>query len=433
MNKENGYIIKNGRIIDPAQNIDTKGDIAVLDGKIVKPETLKSPEIIDASGLVVAPGFIDLHVHLRQPGGTHKETIATGTRAAAAGGFTAVVPMPNTSPAADNVGAIEYLKRHIAQSGVVKVHLCAALTTGLKGENMAGIGSLKQNGVVALSDDGRCVQNHEVMRHIMEYAHSFDLPVFDHCEDENLAGDGVMHEGYWSTVLGLSGIPAASEELMVERDIIMAEITGTRIHIQHISAMGSVRKVREAQSRGVAVSAEVTPHHIALTDEKLKHFDTNFKMNPPLMSEKHRMALIDGLKDGTIAAIATDHAPHTATEKLVEIDYAPFGIVGLETALPVCLTELYHKQHLTLPQLVSKFTDGPASILKMDTGHLKEGGCADITIFDPDCKQTIDTASFYSKSCNTPFGDCELRGKVKATIVDGVFIYSDMPGIKGTI
>ncbi len=433
MNRKNGYILKNGRIIDPAQNIDAKGDIAVLNGKIVKPETLKSPEIIDVSGLVVAPGFIDLHVHLRQPGGTHKETIATGTRAAAAGGFTAVVPMPNTSPATDNVGAVEYLKRHITQSAAVKVHLCAALTKELKGENMASIGSLKQNGIVALSDDGKCVQNHEIMRHIMEYAQSFDLPIFDHCEDENLASDGVMHEGYWSTVLGLRGIPAASEELMVERDIIMAEITGARIHIQHISAMGSVRKVREAQSRGVTVTAEVTPHHIALTDEKLKHFDPNFKMNPPLMSEKHRLALIDGLKDGTIAAIATDHAPHTATDKLVEIDYAPFGIVGLETALPVCLTELYHKKHLTLSQLVSKFTEGPASILKMDTGHLKEGGCADLTIFDPDAKQTIDISKFHSKSCNTPFGGCEFRGKVKATIVDGEFVYSDLPDIQGTI
>ncbi len=433
MNKKKGYILKNGRIIDPTQNIDAKGDIAVFDGKIVKPETLKSPEIIDASGLVVAPGFIDLHVHLRQPGGTDKETIATGTRAAAAGGFTAIVPMPNTSPVADNVGAIEYLKRHIAQSSVVKIHLCAALTIGLKGENMSGIGSLKQNGVVALSDDGRCVQNHEIMRHIMEYAQSFDLPIFDHCEDDNLVGKGVMHEGYWSTVLGLRGIPAASEELMVERDIIMAEITGARIHIQHISAMGSVRKVREAQSRGVAVTAEVTPHHISLLDENLKHFDPNFKMNPPLMSEKHRTALIEGLKDGTIAAIATDHAPHTPTDKLVEIDYAPFGIIGLETALPVCLTELYHKKHLTLPQLVSKFTDGPASILKIDTGHLKEGSCADITIFDSESTQTVDVTKFYSKSSNTPFGGCEFRGKVKATIVDGSFIYSDLPGIKGAI
>ena len=433
MNKKNGYILKGGRIIDPAQNIDEIGDIAVLNGKIVQSSDLDSPEIIDVSGLVVAPGFIDIHVHLRQPGGTHKETIATGTRAAAAGGFTAVVPMPNTSPVTDNVGAVEYLKRHISQSGVVKVYLCAAMTAGLKGECMSGIGTLKKNGVVALSDDGRCVQNHEIMKHIMEYAKSFDLPIFDHCEDENLAGDGVMHEGYWSTVLGLRGIPAASEELMVERDIIMSETTEARIHIQHISSMGSVRKVREAQSRGINVSAEVTPHHIALTDENLKHFDPNFKMNPPLMSEEHRAALIEGLKDGTIVAIATDHAPHTATDKLVEIDYAPFGIVGLETALPVCLTELYHKKHLTLSQLVSKFTDGPASVLKMDTGHLKEGTCADITIFDPECKQTIDASTFYSKSSNTPFDGCEFRGKVKATIVDGEFIYSNLQGIEGQI
>jgi len=433
MHKKNGYIIKNGRVIDPAQDIDKKVDIAVLNGKIVPPSTLKSPEIIDVEGLIVAPGFIDIHVHLRQPGGTHKETIATGTRAAAAGGFTTVLPMPNTSPVIDNVGAIEYMKRHVAKDGVIKVLLCAAMTKDLAGQNMSGIGSLKQNGVIALSDDGHCVQNHEIMRHIMEYAHSFDLPIFDHCEDNNLAGDGVMHEGYWSTVLGLRGIPSASEELMVERDIIMAETTGARIHIQHISAAGSVRKVREAQSRGLSVSAEVTPHHIALTDENLKHFDPNFKMNPPLMSEMHKNALIEGLKDGTIAAIATDHAPHTETEKLVEIDYAPFGIIGLETALSVCLTELYHKKHLTLSQLISKFTSGPASILKMDTGHLKEGGDADITIFDPDSSAVVDSSGFYSKARNTPFNGHELRGEVKATIVDGSFIFSRIPGVKGKI
>jgi dihydroorotase len=433
MNKKDGYILKGGRVIDPVQNIDKKSDIGVLNGKIVKASKLKSAEIIDLKGLVVSPGFIDLHVHLRQPGGTHKETIATGTKAAAAGGFTSIVAMPNTSPVADNPGTLEYLKRHAKEDGVVKVLICAAMTNNLDGQNMASIGSLKKNGVVALSDDGRCVQNHEIMRHIMEYSQSFDLPIFDHCEDENLTGDGVMHEGYWSTVLGLRSIPTASEELMVARDIILAEITGARLHIQHISTLGSVRKVKAAQSRGFAVSAEVTPHHIALTDENLKHFDPNFKMNPPLVSEEHRQALIKGLKDGTIAAIATDHAPHTETEKLVEIDYAPFGIIGLETALPVCLTELYHKKHLTLSQLVSKFTEGPASILNIETGNLKEGANADITVFDPDAKQIIDSSKFYSKSRNTPFNGCEVRGKVKATIVDGKFIFSELPSIKGKI
>ena len=267
----------------------------------------------------------------------------------------------------------------------------------------------------------------------MEYSKSFNLPIFDHCEDEILAADGVMHEGYWSMLLGLRGIPAASEELMVARDIILAEIAGSRIHIQHVSSLGSVRKIREAQSRGVAITAEVTPHHIALTDENLKHFDSNFKMNPPLMSEEHRTALIEGLKDGTITAIATDHAPHTETEKLVEIDYAPFGIIGLETALSVCMTELYHKKHLTLSQLVAKFTEGPAAVLGMDTGHLKEGTAADITVFDPDSAYTIDSSEFYSKARNTPFNGCEVRGKVKATIVDGKIIYSTLPGVKGHI
>lgn len=433
MNKKNGYILKNGRVIDPVQKIDKKCDIGVLNGKIVKTSKLKSPEIIDLNGLVVSPGFIDLHVHLRQPGATHKETIATGTKAAAAGGFTSVVAMPNTSPAADNPGTLEYIKRHAKEDGVVKVLICAAMTKGLKGQNMAGIGSLKKNGVVALSDDGKCVQNHEIMRHIMEYSKSFDLPIFDHCEDDNLSADGVMHEGYWSTVLGLKSIPTASEELMVSRDILLAEITGARLHIQHVSGKGSVRKIKAAQSRGIRVSAEVTPHHIALSDENMKYFDSNYKMKPPLVSDDHRKALIKGLKDGTISSIATDHAPHTETEKMVEIDYAPFGIIGLETAVPICFTELFHKKHLTLSQLISKFTEGPASILKMDIGHLKEGGDADITILDPDLEHNIDSSRFYSKSSNTPFNGHIVRGKVKATIVDGKFIFSELSGVKGNI
>jgi len=431
--KKGTYILKGGRLIDPARNIDKKTDIGIQDGRIVAVSSLQSPKIIDVSGLIVAPGFIDLHVHLRQPGRSDKETIATGTRAAAAGGFTSIVAMPNTSPVADNAGTIEYIRSHAHKDGVVKILPCAAMTIGQKGENMSSIGGLKSRGVVALSDDGKCVQNHDIMRHIIEYAKTFSLPILDHCEDENLSGDGVMFEGEWSTLLGLRGIPAAAEELMVARDIILAEIIDWKVHIQHISSKGSVRMVKDAQKRGVQISAEVTPHHIALNDEPLKQFDTNYKMNPPLMSDDHRKALVRGLKDGTISCIATDHAPHTATEKLVEFDYAPFGIIGLETALSVCLTELYHKKHLTLSQLISKFTQGPAEVLGIDAGTLEEGSKADITIFDPDIENTIESSKFFSKARNTPFNGSKVKGRVAATIVDGKIIYSIMNNVKGKI
>lgn len=429
----NGYIFKGGRVIDPSQNIDKKCDFAILKDKIVAPKDLTSPTVIDLSGLIIAPGFIDVHVHLRQPGRTDKETIATGTRAAAAGGFTTIIPMPNTSPVADNSATIEYIRNHAKSEGVVKILPCAAMTKGQKGEEMSSIGSLSKRGVVALSDDGRCVQNHEIMRHIVEYAKGFSLPILDHCEDENLASDGVMHEGEWSTLLGLNSIPAAAEELMVARDAIISEIVNWKIHIQHISSKGSVRIVRDAQKRGVQLSAEVTPHHITLTDNVIKSFDSNFKMNPPLMSEDHKDALIEGLKDGTIACIATDHAPHTETDKMVEFDYAPFGIVGLETALPICLTELYHKKHLTLLQLISKFTTGPAQLLNIDSGTLQEGKQADITIFDPKKSHIIDKNLFYSKGKNTPFDGWKVKGKVMATIVDGKTIYSQIKELKGKI
>lgn len=429
----NEYILKGGRIIDPVSNIDKTGDIGIKNGKIVDPKSLKKAETIKVSGLIVAPGFIDMHVHLRQPGRTDKETIASGSRAAAAGGFTTIVAMPNTSPVADNAGTIEYIHSHAKKEGVVKILPASAMTKDLEGESMAGIGSLKRRGVVAITDDGKCVQNHEIMRHIIEYAKTFELPILDHCEDENLTGDGIVHEGQWSTLLGLRGIPAASEELMVARDIILAEIIDWKVHIQHISSKGSVRMVKDAQKRKIPVSAEVTPHHIALNDEVLKHFNTNHKMKPPLMSEDHRKSLIKGLKDGTISCIATDHAPHTETEKMVEFDYAPFGIIGLETALPVCLTELYHKKHLSLTQFVSKFTEGPARVLGIDAGSLTEGSDADVTIFDPDAEQTIDSSKFYSKARNTPFDGWEVKGKVAATIVDGKIIYSNIKGVKGKI
>ncbi|MFA7231933.1 MAG: dihydroorotase [Victivallaceae bacterium] len=426
MNKKKSYILTGGRVVDPFRGIDAVMDIGVMDGVIVEPESVVNPETIDVSGLIVAPGFIDMHVHLRQPGNHAAETIATGTMAAAAGGFSGIVPMPNTSPAADTPGAIEYIKRHTEREGKVKVYPCGCMTKNLEGKEMAGIGSLKAAGVVAVSDDGKCIQNHELMRHVAEYTASFGLPILDHCEDDCLKGEGVMHEGVWSVLLGMQGISSASEELMIARDIIMSRMSGCRIHIQHLSCQEGVSMIRHAREKGILISAEVTPHHISLTDECIKKFDTNYKMNPPLRSEYDRQALIQGLADGTITVIATDHAPHTATAKLVEFDYAPFGIVGLETAIPVCLSELYHTGVLSISSFVSKFTVGPAEILGFKNKSLAAGNPADITIIDLNREFTVDASKFYSKSRNTPYNGMTFKGKAVATVVDGKFVFSEL-------
>ena len=425
MTTVNSFIIKGGRVIDPSRDVNDIMDIAVADGKIVDPATLSADaQQIDASGLIIAPGFVDVHVHLRQPGNTVAETIASGATAAAAGGFTAVVAMPNTSPAADNTGAIDYLRKN-AKNAPAKILPCGAMTKGLEGKDMAGIGSLKAAGVVALSDDGRCIQNNDLMRRIVQYSKSFGLPIMDHCEEETMASDGVMHEGTWSTLLGIRGIPAAAEELIIARNIILAKLVDWKIHMQHISTAGSVEMIRRAKKDGIPVSAEVTPHHLTLTDENIKKFDSNYKMNPPLRSEEDRLALIEGLRDGTISIIATDHAPHTETAKLVEFDYAPNGIVGLETAVPVCLTELYHKGVLTASDLIAKFTTGPADLLNLDCGTLAPGAVADITILDLDKEFTIDKNEFKSKSRNTPFDGMAVKGKAVGTIVDGRFTHRE--------
>lgn len=422
---KNSWIIKGGRLIDPVQGIDEVRDIGVSEGVIVDPGKVdNSAQLLHVEGLVITPGLVDIHVHLRQPGKTAAETIATGTLAAAAGGFTSIVAMPNTSPVADTPAAIEYLRTHALREGVVKVLPAGAMTKGSEGKEMAGIGGLKKAGVVALSDDGKCVQNHEIMRHLVEYSKSFGLTLLDHCEDEIVMSGGVMHEGYWSTILGLRGISSAAEEMMVARDIILARLADWKIHVQHISSKESIELVRNARRKGVMVSAEATPHHIALTDECVKDFDTNYKMNPPLRSEADRQSIIAGLKDGTITVIASDHAPHTETEKLVEFDYAPFGIVGLETALPICLTELYHKGHLTLPELVSKWTKGPAEVLGIDIGTLKDGMPADITVIDTETEFAIDKDKFLSKSRNTPFHGMKVKGRAVATLVNGIFVHN---------
>lgn len=423
-------IYKGARVIDPARNIDKVMDIGVENGVFADPATLKDAEVVDLAGYVLAPGFIDLHVHLRQPGKTDAETIHTGTLAAAAGGFTSIVAMPNTSPCADNPGTIHYIRTYAQAEGVVKVLPCGAITKGLEGQEMAGIGGLKAAGVVALSDDGKCVQNHELMRHVIEYSRTFKLPILDHCEDTVLASGGVMHEGHWSVFLGMKGMAAAAEELIVARDAILARTAGWKVHIQHVSTKGSLSIIRTAQKEGVQITAEATPHHISLTDVEIKKFDTNYKMNPPLRSEEDRLAVIEGLRDGTITVIATDHAPHTNTAKTVEFDYAPFGIIGLETAVQICLTELYHKQYLDLPALISKFTNGPADVLGMPIGTLENGRPADITILDPEKEGVVDADKFYSKSRNTPFNGYRYKGLAVGTIVDGKCVFSLLDSLK---
>lgn len=420
--------IRGGRVIDPATGRDGIGDVYLADGKIV-PAPAPGASEIDARGLVVCPGFIDIHVHLREPGQGAKETIETGTKAAAAGGFTSVVAMPNTSPVADHPGIIAWMQERAASSGVVNVFPTGAITVASQGEQLAPIGAMAAAGIVAVTDDGRCVQNHEVMRRAVEYAGMFGLPVLDHCQDASLAGsEAAMHEGYHSALLGLPGWPRMAEELIVARNAMLAEATGTRIHCQHLSSAGSVRLLREAIARGVPLSGEACPHHLALTDENLSGYDTNFKMNPPLREPADIDALLGGIADGTIAILATDHAPHAVYEKEVEFAAAPFGIVGLETAVGIfCEILLHRRQVIGLPRLVAMLTVNPARLLGLDRGTLSVGAPADVTLLDPDRAWTVDKNSFASKGRNTPFDGWTLRGRAVRTIVGGKTVW-ELPG-----
>lgn len=424
-------LITNGRVVDPANRLNTVLDLLIVDGKILKvgPKLLltdpraKDAQVIDASGRLVVPGFVDLHTHLREPGYEYKETIRTGTAAAAAGGFTTVCVMPNTNPVNDNQSVTEFILDKARKEGCVNVRPIGAITKGSRGEELAEISDLKLAGCVGVSDDGCPVMNSEVMRRAMEYAGTFDLPVIDHCEDLNLSRGGSMHEGKISTELGLRGIPAAAEEVMVARDLILAEQTGTHLHLAHVSTAGSVRMIREAKARSVRVTAEVCPHHFTLTHEALREFDANKKMNPPLRTKVDVDALIEGLQDGTLDAIATDHAPHAPEEKLQEFETAPCGVVGLETAWPLAYG-LVAAGMMTLEEIVAKLTINPARIIKIDRGTLSEGSVADVTLIDPEATWIVDPEQLRSKSRNTPFAGWKMKGRVVKTLVSGEVVWS---------
>ncbi len=419
--------IAQARVIDPAARRDGIGDLFVRQGRFVAALSAaerKRARRIDGRGLVACPGLVDIHVHFREPGQTHKETIASGSRAAAAGGFATGGCRANPVAPADNAGTIQFIKDAIERDSVVKVHPTGGITVGLKGHALAPIGSLKRAGVVAITDDGDCVQSNELMRRALEYAKMFDLPVMDHCQDQSMTQDAVMNEGVVSTRLGLRGWPNAAEDLIVSRDVILAHYTGARLHLQHISSRHSVEIIRQAKARGLQVTAEATPHHIAFTENALKDYDTGFKMNPPLRSEEDRREIIRGLRDGTLDCLSTDHAPHTDYEKDREFDFAPNGVIGLETALPVALEVLGRRHRFPLARVLDLMTRRPAGILGLAAGTLAPGAAADVCLFDPAETWTYDAKAGFSKSANSPWNGRTLTGRVKTTIVDGRVVFS---------
>ena len=449
-------LITGGRLIDPSQNLDSISDILILDGKVAAIGTEAAKKVgkevqrLDATGKVVCPGLIDLHVHLREPGQSAKETIATGTLSAAMGGFTTLVCMPNTTPRIDNSGTVALIRERAEKEGIVNVFVTGAITKNIDGEELAPIGSLKRAGAIAITDDGHCVQNNDLMRRALEYARMCDLPVMDHCQDYSLVTDGVIHEGYWSAILGLKGWPAAGEEMIVVRNILLAELTGAWVHCQHLSSAKSVELLREARKKGITISGEACPHHFTLTDAsiagsdrfwnedgkelfsakaedrpKWPSYDTNFKMNPPLRSAEDREALLQGLCDGTLEVIASDHAPHCDYEKEVEFDYAPFGITGLENELALSLMQLVHTGRMALPDLIAKFTLNPARLLKLNKGTLKTGADGDVTVIDADKEWIFSRSETGSKSLNNPFYGWRMKGKAIATIVCGKVVWSE--------
>ena len=420
-------LIRGGRVIDPANSVDAVQDVLLEDGKVAKlGAKLTAPPgaaVIEAAGKLVCPGFIDIHVHLREPGHEYKETVATGTRAAAAGGFTAVCCMANTSPVNDNRAVTDYILAKARSEGVVRVYPIGAVTRGLEGRELAELAELAEAGCVAFSDDGKCVMNAGLYRRAMEYTLPFAVPVISHAEDQTLSQGGSMHEGVVSTELGLRGIPAAAEDVMVARDIVLAELTGAHVHIAHLSTAGAVRLVREGKARGVRVTAEVTPHHLVLTDEAVRSWDGNTKMAPPLRTKRDTEALVEALADGTIDCVATDHAPHAVAEKEGEFDRAANGVVGLETALSLLYDRLVRPGVLPLDRLVARLSRDPARLLNLPGGTLAPGAPADVTLIDPEATVTVDPARFASRSRNTPFAGWTLTGRPWKTIVGGTVVW----------
>ena len=422
-------LIANGYVIDPAQGINGGKNVFIEDGRVrsllARGDGLpEGAEVFDATGLVVAPGFIDLHTHLREPGQEYKETIESGARAAAAGGWTSVCAMPNTDPVNDNPAVTRFIVEQAERAALSNVFPVGAITKGSQGEELAEMGEMRRAGIVAVTDDGRPVPSAGMMRRAMEYARGFDLPVVDHCEDKSLSAGGCMHEGAWSLRLGLRGQPALAEELDALRDCALAELTGARLHLAHASTRGALEAVRRAKEKGLRVTCEVTPHHFSLTDEAVAGYDTNTKMCPPLRSADHLNAIIEGLRDGTVDAIATDHAPHHADEKALEYDHAPFGITGLETAVGLALDRLVHGGVIGLERLVELCSTNPARIFGLaDRGTLRPGAWADVTVIDPDLAWTFRAAASKSKSRNTPFDGWTLRGAPVATLVGGRVVY----------
>ena len=419
-------VIRNGRVIDPASNTDRVADVLIVEGRVagVAPN-LSSPkaEVFDATGMIVAPGFIDMHVHLREPGFEHAETIESGSRAAAAGGFTSICCMPNTKPVNDSATVTSYIVEKARRNAVVNVYPIGAITKGSGGEELAAIGAMKAAGAVAISDDGLPVMNARVMRRAMEFARSYDLPIIQHCEDLNLSAGGDMHEGTQSVRWGLRGIPAASEDVMVARDLVLAQLTGARYHVAHISTRNAVAMVDYARRAGLPVSCEATPHHFALCDSEMLPYDSNYKMKPPLRSCSHRDAVMNGIAAGTIGAIATDHAPHPGCEKMQEFERCPFGIIGFETAVGLAIEELVTPGRISLGRMVELFTTGPESVMRLGRGTLAPGAPGDVTIFSTDVEWTYDVNQSPSRSRNTPFDGRKFRGGPMATVVNGEMVW----------
>ena len=420
-------LVKGGRVIDPSRQLDQAADVLIQEGRIAAVESnVTAPEgaeTIDASGMVVAPGLVDVHVHLREPGKEAAETVATGARAAAAGGFTSVCAMPNTDPITDNQAAIGFIVKQANAANSARVFPYGAISIGQRGEHLAEFAKLIEAGAIAFSDDGHPVLSSHLMRTALEYAQAFGIPVADHCEEPSLAKGGAMHDGVVSTRLGLKGIPAAAEEIMVARDVILSELTGGHVHLCHISTKGSVDIIRRGKENGVNVTAEVTPHHLTLTHDKCEGYNTNAKMNPPLREEADVVALREALKDGTLDMIATDHAPHHYEAKERDFDDAPFGIVGLETALGLGVKELVNGGVLSLLELLRRMSTEPAKAFRLDAGTLEAGKPADLVIFDPGATWTVDPTGFHSKSRNTPYTGHVLAGRVERTIVGGRTVF----------